>query len=81
MVTYLYLDAQVKEVALIHSEGMMAGEMKHGPLALVDEHMPICVIATRCVWVVGVDMARACFIHKSGAAWLTSLVRYMLGKQ
>lgn len=38
---------QVKEVALVHSEGMLAGEMKHGPLALVDENMPIVVIATR----------------------------------
>ncbi len=37
----------MKEVALIHSEGMLAGEMKHGPLALVDKHMPIVVIATR----------------------------------
>ena len=32
---------QVKEVALMHSEGILAGEMKHGPLALVDESMPI----------------------------------------
>ena len=38
---------KVKEVALIHSEGMLAGEMKHGPLALVDENLPIIVIATR----------------------------------
>ena len=38
---------QVKEVALMHSEGILAGEMKHGPLALVDENMPIIVIATR----------------------------------
>ncbi|KAJ8747896.1 hypothetical protein K2173_012786 [Erythroxylum novogranatense] len=38
---------KVKEVALMHSEGMLAGEMKHGPLALVDEHLPIIVIATR----------------------------------
>jgi glucosamine--fructose-6-phosphate aminotransferase (isomerizing) len=37
---------KVKEVALIHSEGMLAGEMKHGPLALVDENLPIIVIAT-----------------------------------
>jgi glucosamine 6-phosphate synthetase-like amidotransferase/phosphosugar isomerase protein len=37
----------MKEVALIHSEGILAGEMKHGPLALVDEHMPILVVATR----------------------------------
>ena len=38
---------QVKEVALMHSEGILAGEMKHGPLALVDEHLPIIVICTR----------------------------------
>ena len=37
---------KVKEVSLMHSEGILAGEMKHGPLALVDEHMPIVVIAT-----------------------------------
>ena len=39
--------AQIKEVALIHSEGVLAGEMKHGTLALVDETMPILVFATR----------------------------------
>jgi glucosamine--fructose-6-phosphate aminotransferase (isomerizing) len=38
---------KVKEVALMHSEGMLAGEMKHGPLALVDENLTIIVIATR----------------------------------
>ncbi|XP_021739319.1 glutamine--fructose-6-phosphate aminotransferase [isomerizing] 2-like isoform X1 [Chenopodium quinoa] len=38
---------KVKEVSLMHSEGMLAGEMKHGPLALVDENLPIVVIATR----------------------------------
>lgn len=37
---------KVKEVSLMHSEGILAGEMKHGPLALVDEHMPILVVAT-----------------------------------
>lgn len=37
---------KVKEVALMHSEGILAGEMKHGPLALVDETLPIIVIAT-----------------------------------
>ena len=46
---------KVKEVALMHSEGILAGEMKHGPLALVDENLPIVVIAThdacfRLVW-------------------------------
>ncbi|XP_010550839.1 PREDICTED: glutamine--fructose-6-phosphate aminotransferase [isomerizing] 2-like [Tarenaya hassleriana] len=38
---------KVKEIALMHSEGLLAGEMKHGPLALVDENLPIVVIATR----------------------------------
>lgn len=38
---------KVKEVALMHTEGILAGEMKHGPLALVDETLPIIVIATR----------------------------------
>ncbi|KAF7817733.1 glutamine--fructose-6-phosphate aminotransferase [isomerizing] 2 [Senna tora] len=38
---------KVKEVALMHSEGILAGEMKHGPLALVDENLPIIVLATR----------------------------------
>jgi glucosamine--fructose-6-phosphate aminotransferase (isomerizing) len=37
---------KVKEVSYMHSEGINAGEMKHGPLALVDEHMPILVVAT-----------------------------------
>ncbi|GAB2266310.1 Glutamine--fructose-6-phosphate aminotransferase [isomerizing] 2 [Dionaea muscipula] len=36
---------KVKEVALMHSEGMLGGEMKHGPLALVDGNLSI-VIAT-----------------------------------
>jgi glucosamine--fructose-6-phosphate aminotransferase (isomerizing) len=38
---------KVKEVSYMHSEGINAGEMKHGPLALVDEHMPIIVFATK----------------------------------
>ena len=38
---------KVKEVALVHSEGILAGEMKHGPLALVDKHMPIIVVCTK----------------------------------
>jgi glucosamine--fructose-6-phosphate aminotransferase (isomerizing) len=37
----------MKEVALIHSEGILAGEMKHGPLALVDETLPVVVVATK----------------------------------
>ena len=45
--TALEAALKAKEVALIHSEGILAGEMKHGPLALVDEHLPIIVVATK----------------------------------
>lgn len=38
---------KVKEVTLMHSEGVLSGEIKHGPLALVDENLPIIVVATR----------------------------------
>uniref|UniRef100_A0A7S0S9L1 glutamine--fructose-6-phosphate transaminase (isomerizing) n=2 Tax=Mantoniella antarctica TaxID=81844 RepID=A0A7S0S9L1_9CHLO len=45
--TALEAALKVKEVALLHSEGILAGEMKHGPLALVDESMPLIVVATK----------------------------------
>jgi glucosamine--fructose-6-phosphate aminotransferase (isomerizing) len=38
---------KLKEISYIHAEGYPAGEMKHGPIALIDEAMPILVIATR----------------------------------
>eukprot|EP00117_Sycon_ciliatum_P000817 scpid80310/ scgid6729/ Glucosamine--fructose-6-phosphate aminotransferase [isomerizing] 2; D-fructose-6-phosphate amidotransferase 2; Glutamine:fructose 6 phosphate amidotransferase 2; Hexosephosphate aminotransferase 2 len=38
---------KVKEVAYMHSEGIMAGELKHGPLALVDSNMPVLMICVR----------------------------------
>ena len=38
---------KLKEVSYIHAEGYPAGEMKHGPNALVDEHLPIVAIATQ----------------------------------
>lgn len=38
---------KLKEVSYIHAEGYAAGEMKHGPVALVDENMPVVVIANR----------------------------------
>ncbi|XP_071442474.1 glutamine--fructose-6-phosphate aminotransferase [isomerizing] 2-like isoform X3 [Hetaerina americana] len=38
---------KVKELTYMHSEGIMAGELKHGPLALVDKAMPIIMIVTR----------------------------------
>jgi glutamine---fructose-6-phosphate transaminase (isomerizing) len=36
---------KLKEISYIHAEGYAAGELKHGPIALVDEHMPVVVIA------------------------------------
>lgn len=38
---------KVKELTYMHSEGIMAGELKHGPLALVDHNMPVLMIITR----------------------------------
>ncbi|PNF24493.1 Glutamine--fructose-6-phosphate aminotransferase [isomerizing] 2 [Cryptotermes secundus] len=38
---------KVKELTYMHSEGIMAGELKHGPLALVDNNMPVIMIVTR----------------------------------
>ncbi len=38
---------KLKEISYIHAEGYPAGEMKHGPIALIDEKMPIVVIATK----------------------------------
>ena len=36
----------LKELAYVHAEGYPAAEMKHGPIALIDENMPVIVIAT-----------------------------------
>ena len=38
---------KLKEISYIHAEGYAAGEMKHGPIALVDENLPVVVLATR----------------------------------
>ena len=38
---------KLKEISYIHAEGYAAGEMKHGPIALIDEKMPVVVIATK----------------------------------
>jgi glutamine---fructose-6-phosphate transaminase (isomerizing) len=38
---------KLKEISYIHAEGYPAGEMKHGPNALIDERLPVVVIATR----------------------------------
>lgn len=38
---------KIKELTYMHSEGILAGELKHGPLALVDKQMPVIMIVTR----------------------------------
>ena len=37
---------KLKEISYIHAEGYPAAEMKHGPIALIDENMPVVIIAT-----------------------------------
>src|SRR5690606_39692081 len=37
----------LKEISYIHAEGYPAAEMKHGPIALIDENMPIVIIAPK----------------------------------
>src|SRR5688572_15969288 len=41
---------KLKEISYIHAEGYAAGEMKHGPIALIDEHMPVLCIAPKDPW-------------------------------
>jgi glucosamine--fructose-6-phosphate aminotransferase (isomerizing) len=38
---------KLKEISYIHAEGYPAGEMKHGPIALIDEHVPVVVLLPR----------------------------------
>lgn len=38
---------KIKEITYMHSEGILAGELKHGPLALIDKDMPVIMIIMR----------------------------------
>ncbi|KAA1472436.1 isomerising glucosamine-fructose-6-phosphate aminotransferase [Dentipellis sp. KUC8613] len=38
---------KIKEISYMHSEGILAGELKHGPLALIDQNMPVIIVMTR----------------------------------
>lgn len=38
---------KLKEISYIHAEGYPAGEMKHGPIALIDQELPVLVIAPK----------------------------------
>ncbi|KAM0745563.1 SIS domain-containing protein, partial [Meredithblackwellia eburnea MCA 4105] len=44
--TCLEAALKIKELSYMHSEGILAGELKHGPLALIDESMPVILIMT-----------------------------------
>ena len=41
---------KLKEISYVHAEGYPAGEMKHGPIALIDKDMPVVVVAPRDPW-------------------------------
>jgi len=41
---------KLKEISYIHAEGYPAGEMKHGPIALIDEQVPVIVVAPKDQW-------------------------------
>lgn len=41
---------KLKEISYIHAEGYAAGEMKHGPIALVDDNLPVVVLALQDAW-------------------------------
>ncbi|MDP7544981.1 MAG: SIS domain-containing protein, partial [Anaerolineales bacterium] len=41
---------KLKEISYIHAEAYPAGEMKHGPIALIDRDMPVVAIATQARW-------------------------------
>src|SRR5204863_5728487 len=39
---------KLKEISYIHAEGYPAGELKHGPIALIEDGVPVVAVATRC---------------------------------
>ena len=41
---------KLKEISYIHAEGYPAGEMKHGPIALIDQEMPVVALAPKDPW-------------------------------
>lgn len=41
---------KLKEISYVHAEGYAAGEMKHGPIALVDDNLPVVVVAPQDAW-------------------------------
>jgi glucosamine--fructose-6-phosphate aminotransferase (isomerizing) len=45
--TCLEAAPKIKELTYVHTEGINAGELKHGPLALIDEHIPVIILCTK----------------------------------
>ena len=43
----LVFTQKIKELTNMHSEGILGGELKHGPLALIDQAMPVLMVCTR----------------------------------
>lgn len=41
---FFFLFKKIKEITYMHSEGILAGELKHGPLALIDKQMPVIMV-------------------------------------
>jgi glucosamine 6-phosphate synthetase-like amidotransferase/phosphosugar isomerase protein len=67
---------KVKELTYMHSEGIMSGELKHGPLALVDNTMPVIMIVTRDpVYVVSIIFIDrfTCRLHILKSRYLTQV--------
>ena len=52
----------------MHSEGILAGELKHGPLALVDNSMPMIMVVTRD------PLYQVCIVYHSNILWLNGAV-------
>lgn len=44
---FLFVPQKIKELTYMHSEGILAGELKHGPLALVDKDMPVMMVVVQ----------------------------------
>jgi glucosamine--fructose-6-phosphate aminotransferase (isomerizing) len=78
---------KLKEISYIHAEGYPAGEMKHGPIALVDKDMPIIAIAPKDLWyekmVSQIEQAKArggivVAVATEGDARISGLADYVL---
>ena len=63
---------KLKEISYIHAEGIAAGELKHGPIALIDEHTPVVVCATEGALLPKIASNIEEVIARGGKVWLFS---------